>query len=77
MYISGSAEELDDLKAAYVEYEGDMDEILDNVMCSTEEDVPRFTKILKGLIKEGEVPMFEEFEKASKKKQKARQKRVG
>eukprot|EP00057_Strongylocentrotus_purpuratus_P029328 XP_011683802.1 PREDICTED: LOW QUALITY PROTEIN: dnaJ homolog subfamily C member 9 [Strongylocentrotus purpuratus] len=72
----GSAEELDDLKAAYVESEGDMDEILDNVMCSTEEDVPRFTKILKGLIKEGEVPMFEAFEKASKKKQKARQKRA-
>ncbi|XP_071493122.1 dnaJ homolog subfamily C member 9-like [Diadema antillarum] len=71
----GSAEELDDLKAAYIEFEGDMDEILGNVMCSTIDDVPRFRKILKGLVKKGEVPKFEAFEE-SKKQEKARQKRA-
>ena len=59
-----------------MEFEGDMDEILDNVMCSTDEDEPRFRKLLKKAIKNGEVPKFDLFDTDMEKKKKARQKRV-
>ena len=72
----GSDEELDDLKAAYISCKGDMDDILDTVMCSDIEDVPRFKKIIKKWIKDGEVESFKAFAKDNKEKQKARKKKV-
>ena len=46
--ISGSKEELDDLKNVYTEYEGDMDDIMDNMMCSTMEDESRYRQVFLG-----------------------------
>lgn len=63
----GSKEELEDIQTAYVEFKGDMTEILNNVMCSTIEDEPRFTKIIKGWIKKKTVPDFPAFSKENKK----------
>lgn len=70
-----SDEEAEDLKKAYLESEGDMDAIIDNVICATVDDEPRFTEILVGWIKEGKVPDFEKFShetKENKKKRKAK-----
>ncbi|CAI9733612.1 Hypothetical predicted protein [Octopus vulgaris] len=71
----GSAQELEDLKNCYVEYEGDMDRIMDNMMCSTSEDEPRFVNIVQGLIKKKQLPNFEMFIKEDMKKKHKRSKR--
>ena len=76
-FSSGSEDEIADLKAAYLESEGDMDVIMDSVLCSNPDDEPRYTKLLKEMIKKGEVPDFKAFSKESAKKKSARQKRVG
>ena len=72
----GSKEELEDLQTAYVEFRGDMTEILNNVMCSTIEDEPRFTKIIKGWIKKKTVPDFPAFSKENKKSKEKRKREV-
>ncbi|XP_041371848.1 dnaJ homolog subfamily C member 9-like [Gigantopelta aegis] len=72
----GSMEELQDLKAAYLECEGDMGRILDGVLCTTADDEPRFVDILKDLICKKELPDFKNFSKESKTKKKARQKKA-
>ena len=78
MFLSpGSADELEDLKAAYMDSEGDMGIIMDSILCSTAEDEERFTQILHDLVKDGELPEFEAFIKESKRKKTARQRRVG
>lgn len=69
-----SEEEMSDLKTAYVDGEGDMDYILDNVLCCTLDDEDRFTEIIKGWIKEGSVPDFQAFTKETVKVKKARKK---
>ena len=51
-----SEEELKDLKEAYVNFDGNMEEIMENIMLSTENDFDRFEKILKDLIKKKEIP---------------------
>ena len=33
---------MSDLRAAYVDYDGDMDQIIDNVLCATVGDEERF-----------------------------------
>ncbi|XP_077993800.1 dnaJ homolog subfamily C member 9-like [Glandiceps talaboti] len=68
----GSDEELKDLQEAYMEYEGDMEVIMENVLCCTEEDEPRFRKILKRCIKTKQLPAFDAFTNESKGKRKAR-----
>ena len=72
----GSDEELKDLKAAYVKFEGDMDEILENVLCSSADDEARFQKILQDAIDSNELPAFEKFTKESMKKKRARKQKV-
>lgn len=71
----GSEEELDDLKAAYLEYEGDMDHILEEVMCASIDDEPRFRDLLTKLIEEESLPALPAFVKESKQKRKRRRKR--
>lgn len=71
----GSKEEKEDLKEAYLQSEGDMDEIMDSVMCATVDDEVRFTKILKDLIKKKEIPDYPAFTKESKAKKTARKRR--
>lgn len=71
-----SEEELKDLKAAYTEYVGDMDKIIDSVLCATTEDEARFTTILKDLVSKGELPPSDKFSKESKTKKRTRQKKA-
>ncbi|XP_045592850.1 dnaJ homolog subfamily C member 9 [Procambarus clarkii] len=71
-----SEEELNDLKQAYVDGEGDMGYILQNVLCSSIDDEPRFTKIIKGWLKKDEVPEFKNFSKESKKKKETRKRKA-
>ncbi len=52
-----------------------MDFILDNVLCSGPEDEDRFADIIRGWIKNKEVPDKKKFSKESAKKKAARQKR--
>jgi len=70
-HYKDSEQELDDLRSAYLEFEGDMDKILDTVLCSTIDDEPRFHDMIAGWIKSKEVPKFPAFEaETSKKRQK-------
>lgn len=68
----GSEQELEDLKSAYLEYEGDMDQILDNVLCSTIDDEPRFHDLIKDWIRSAEVPSFPAFQKETTKRRQKR-----
>ncbi|XP_065919628.1 dnaJ homolog subfamily C member 9-like [Dysidea avara] len=61
-HYKGSEQELEDLRSAYLEFEGDMDKILDTVLCSTIDDEPRFHDLIAGWIKSKEVPKFPAFE---------------
>ncbi|XP_033732872.1 dnaJ homolog subfamily C member 9-like isoform X2 [Pecten maximus] len=72
----GSEDERADLKEVYTTFEGDMDEIMEHMMCSSIEDEPRFIKIFKELIKKREVPDYEAFSKENKKKTASRKRRV-
>ncbi|XP_076437188.1 dnaJ homolog subfamily C member 9-like [Babylonia areolata] len=72
----GSEEEVSDLKTAYLEAEGDMDVIMDSVLCSCPDDEQRFTGILTSLIHQGELPSFNAFTKESKRKRTARRNRA-
>ncbi|XP_052274401.1 dnaJ homolog subfamily C member 9-like isoform X1 [Dreissena polymorpha] len=71
----GSKEELEDLKTAYVEFKGDMDEILSNVLCSTIDDEDRFAGIIKDWIKTKAVPDFKKFSKETKKSKENRKRK--
>ena len=72
----GSDEEVKDLKSAYVQCEGNMEGILENVMCATEDDEARFRKILQNAIDTDELPAFDNFTKEDKKKKRARKQKV-
>ncbi|KAM6416051.1 dnaJ homolog subfamily C member 9 isoform 2-T2 [Rhynochetos jubatus] len=72
----GSAEELADIKAAYVDFEGDMDKIMQSVLCANCADEPRIREILEKAIDAGEVPSYKSFVKESKQKMMARKRRA-
>ncbi|XP_073235225.1 dnaJ homolog subfamily C member 9-like [Porites lutea] len=72
----GSEEEMNDLKAAYLDYEGDMDAILENVMCATVDDDERFRKVIKELILKENLPKFPAFVNEGKKKKRARKEKA-
>ena len=65
-----SAEEREDIKKAYLEAEGNMDQILDTVMCAKVEDEARFRLILDKMIKDKEVEKFAAYKKDKKKEEK-------
>ncbi|XP_068807132.1 dnaJ homolog subfamily C member 9 [Struthio camelus] len=71
-----SEEELDDIKAAYVDFEGDMDKILESVLCVDYTDEPRIRKIIQEAIDSGELPAYNAFVKESKQKMSARKRRA-
>ncbi|NXI40542.1 DNJC9 protein, partial [Galbula dea] len=71
-----SEEELADIKAAYVDFEGDMDGIMESVLCVDYTDEPRIRKIIEKAIDAGEVPSYKAFVKESKQKMIARKRRV-
>lgn len=72
-----SEEELADVKAAYMDFEGDMDRIMESVLCVDYTDEPRIRKIIEKAIDAGEVPSYKAFVKESKQKMAARKRRVG
>lgn len=72
----GSEEEKSDLKAAYLDYEGDMDTIMENVLCATIEDEERFREIIEMLIAKEGLPKFPAFVNEGKMKKKARKQKV-
>ncbi|XP_069720039.1 dnaJ homolog subfamily C member 9 [Phaenicophaeus curvirostris] len=71
-----SEEELADIKAAYVDFEGDMDRIMESVLCADYTDEPRIRKIIQKAIDAGEVPPYKAFVKESKQKMMARKRRA-
>ncbi|KAM9379976.1 dnaJ homolog subfamily C member 9 [Phaethornis superciliosus] len=71
-----SEEELADIKAAYMDFEGDMDRIMDSVLCVDYTDEPRIRKIIEKAIDDGEVPSYKCFVKESKQKRTARKRRA-
>lgn len=74
--ISGSDEELEDLKHAYTRWRGDMDRIMESVMCATVEDEPRFRQNLGNLIADGSVEAYSAFTNERKSKAAARKRKV-
>ncbi|NWX37549.1 DNJC9 protein, partial [Notiomystis cincta] len=71
-----SAEELADVKAAYVNFKGDMDRIMESVMCTDYTDEPRIRDMIEQAIDSGELPPFEAFVKESKRKMMSRRRRA-
>ncbi|KAM6105380.1 dnaJ homolog subfamily C member 9-like [Pterocles gutturalis] len=71
-----SEQELADIKAAYVNFEGDMDRIMESVLCVTYTDEPRIRRIIEKAIDSGEVPSYKAFVQESKKKMNARKRRA-
>ncbi|KAG7492739.1 hypothetical protein MATL_G00017120 [Megalops atlanticus] len=69
-------EEKQDLSRLYLQYEGDMDMIMDSALCCTQEDEPRVTEILQAAIDSGELPTFRAFTHESKKKSSARKRKA-
>ncbi|KAI0664872.1 DnaJ-domain-containing protein [Cubamyces menziesii] len=62
----GSAEEVADLKQAYTETEGSIEEIMTHIPHSTYEDEARFIVIITDLIKKGELPSLPKWESSTK-----------
>ncbi|XP_008942634.1 PREDICTED: dnaJ homolog subfamily C member 9, partial [Merops nubicus] len=72
----GSEEELADIKTAYLDFEGDMDRIMESVLCVDYTDEPRIRKIIEEAIEAGEVPSYKAFVKESKRKMSARKRQA-
>lgn len=72
----GSEEELADVKAAYKDFKGDMDKIMESVLCVDYADEPRIRKVIQQAIESGEVPSYKVFVKESKQKMNARKRRA-
>ncbi|KZS89927.1 DnaJ-domain-containing protein, partial [Sistotremastrum niveocremeum HHB9708] len=70
----GSAEEITDVRSAYLETEGSIDEILARIPHSNYTDEPRFIEMISKAIKDGELIAFPAWE-ASLKDEKAKSKR--
>ncbi|KAJ7324205.1 hypothetical protein JRQ81_017225 [Phrynocephalus forsythii] len=71
-----SAEELEDIKGAYEDFKGDMDKIMESVLCADYTDEPRIRKIIQQGIDNGELPSYKAFVKESKQKITARKRRA-
>ncbi|KAG8551996.1 hypothetical protein GDO81_004371 [Engystomops pustulosus] len=72
----GSEEERADVIQAYLDFEGDMDTIMESVVLAGIDDEPRFRDIIKKAIKKKEVPAYDAFVKEAKKKRDQRKKRA-
>ncbi|XP_061491320.1 dnaJ homolog subfamily C member 9 [Rhineura floridana] len=71
-----SAEELMDIKAAYEDFKGDMDKIMESVLCVDYTDEPRIRQIIQNAIHSGELPSYKVFVKESKQKMNSRKRRA-
>ncbi|TDL27458.1 DnaJ-domain-containing protein [Rickenella mellea] len=62
----GSEEEVSDLKRAYTESNGSIEEIMNHIPHSTHDDEARFVFTITKLIKDGELPLLEHWESGVK-----------
>jgi len=51
----------------YVDHDGDVTHILENIICSVNEDASRFVEFYEKMIKEGEIDDCKSFQKTKKK----------
>jgi len=58
----GSDEEAEDLSAFYEEMEGDISKIMQFIMCSTDEDLPRYMEFFENQFKIGLLEKTEAYE---------------
>jgi len=72
----GSEEEAMDIKQIYNRFKGDMNKIMNSVLCATIDDEPRIKEILQKMINSGEVKSFKAFTSETKKKQDARNRKA-
>lgn len=72
----GSEEELNDIKQAYLDFKGNMDQIMESVLCVQYTDEPRIRNIIQKAIDAKEVPSYNAFVKESKQKMNARKRRA-
>jgi len=61
-----SKEEQEDLKQSYQKFKGDLEMISECMMCSSEEDIPRFVESIDKYIAKGLLPNFPKWEKSKK-----------
>jgi DnaJ family protein C protein 9 len=66
IYGTGSAEETEDLKKAYLDTKGSIGEIMTHISHSTIDDEPRFIVAITKLIKDGKLPKMQAWQKAIK-----------
>ncbi len=64
--MSGSLEEVEDIKQAYIAADGSLEAIMTHIPHSTFEDEPRFIMLISQLVKDGELPKKKTWEKSSK-----------
>jgi hypothetical protein len=76
LLISGSEEELADLKQAYLAREGDMDFILETVPFTHTDEEPRLRGLIQGLIDKGDVPEYKAFTNETPIKRERRKRKV-
>ena len=70
-----SKEEEEDLRKAYLASEGNMEQIIDTVLCATAEDEARFAETIWTWIRSEEVPAYQSFTQESKENKKQRKNR--
>ncbi|XP_062388517.1 dnaJ homolog subfamily C member 9-like [Sardina pilchardus] len=72
----GSAKEREDLCRLYIEFDGDMDRIMESALCAETEDEPRIRKVLQSLIEAQEIPAYRAFTHESAHKRRNRRGKV-
>lgn len=73
---TGSAEEEEDLRAAYLACEGDMGGVLDRVPCASVDSEDRLRALLQRFIDSDQLPAFRAFTHETKAKKAARKRHV-
>ncbi|XP_036802150.1 dnaJ homolog subfamily C member 9 isoform X1 [Oncorhynchus mykiss] len=71
-----SEEEKHDLMRVYEEHKGDMDMIMENVLCATQEDEPRIRAVLQCAIDSKVLPAHKAFTNESAKKKSSRKRKA-
>ncbi|XP_026755479.1 dnaJ homolog subfamily C member 9 [Galleria mellonella] len=69
---TGSTQEREDLKQAYMAGKGDMDYIVDHVQFARSENEPRIREVLNEMIEKGEIPSYKIFTHEPAKKRQRR-----
>ncbi|KAG5280339.1 hypothetical protein AALO_G00087990 [Alosa alosa] len=71
-----TAEEKEDLSRLYMQYEGDMDRIMDAALFAEDQEEPRIRAVLQGLVDAEELPAYRTFTHESAKKKSNRKRRA-